>query len=188
MFTVRGGLAHQRSCERAVRAHCFEIVPATPPGKVASAEGTRFELDRRLSIRRRQIVRESEIASAGGVYPPAVAVAKRIVPAAVVQPRELQPRRVAVAMRRALDRHLAASGTDLVRHLRLHQLARDDRHRFPNEIAPCSPARALATTSSSVIRRADARTCRCRSSARRSSGSGSHTGPPGRSRAAGHPC
>jgi hypothetical protein len=38
------------------------------------------------------------------------------------------------------------------------------------------------------IARADARTCRCRSSARRSSGSGSHTGPPGRSRAAGHPC
>jgi hypothetical protein len=36
--------------------------------------------------------------------------------------------------------------------------------------------------------RADARTCRCRSSVRRSSGSGLHTGPPGRSRAAGHPC
>ena len=121
MFTVRGGLAHQRSCERAVRDHCFEIVPATEPGEVASAEGTPVELDRRLSIRRRQIGCESEIASAGGVYPLAVAVAKRIVPAAVVQPRELQPRRVAVAMRRALDRHLAASGTDLVRHLRLHQ-------------------------------------------------------------------
>jgi hypothetical protein len=36
--------------------------------------------------------------------------------------------------------------------------------------------------------RADARTCRCRSSVRRSSGSGSHTGRPGRSRADGHPC
>jgi hypothetical protein len=82
MFTVRGGLAHQRSCERAVRDHFFEIVPATAPGKVASGEGTPVELDRRLSIRRRQIGREPEIASAGGVYPPAVAVAKRIVPAA----------------------------------------------------------------------------------------------------------
>jgi hypothetical protein len=29
--------------------HCFEIVPATAPGKVASAEGTPVELDRRLS-------------------------------------------------------------------------------------------------------------------------------------------
>jgi hypothetical protein len=52
---------------RAVRDHCFEIVPATAPGKVASAEGTPVELERRLSIRRRQIGRESEIASAGGV-------------------------------------------------------------------------------------------------------------------------
>src|ERR671910_502346 len=93
MITVRGGLAHQRSCERAVRDHCFEIVPATAPGNVASAEGTPVELDRRLSIRRHQIGRESEIASARGVYPPAVAVAKRIVPAAVVQPRELRSRR-----------------------------------------------------------------------------------------------
>jgi hypothetical protein len=77
MFTVRGGLAHQRSCERAVRDHCFEIVPATAPGKVASAEGTPVELDSRLSIRRRQIGRESEIASAGSVYPPAVACGVR---------------------------------------------------------------------------------------------------------------
>lgn len=51
MFTVRGELAHQRSCGRAVRDHCFEIVPATAPGKVASAEGTPVELDTRLSIR-----------------------------------------------------------------------------------------------------------------------------------------
>ena len=36
--------------------------------------------------------------------------------------------------------------------------------------------------------RAEARRCRCRSSVRRSSGSGSHTGPPGRSRADGRPC
>jgi len=64
------------------------------PGRVASAEGTPVELERRLSIRRRrQIGRESEIASAGGVYPPAVAVAKRIAPQAVVQPRELCSRR-----------------------------------------------------------------------------------------------
>ena len=67
MFTVRGGLAHQRSCERAVRDHCFESVPATALGKVASAERTPAELDRRLPIRRRQIGRESEIASAGGI-------------------------------------------------------------------------------------------------------------------------
>ena len=93
MLTVRGGLAHQRSCERAVRDHCFEIVPATALGKVASAERTPAELDRRLPIRRRQIGRESEIASAGGVPPPAVAVAKRIVPAVVVASRtELRER------------------------------------------------------------------------------------------------
>lgn len=79
------------AAERAVRYQCFEIVPGTAPGKVASAEGTPVELDRRLPIRRRQIGRESEIASAGGVYPPAMA--KRIVPAAVVQPRELRSRR-----------------------------------------------------------------------------------------------
>jgi hypothetical protein len=36
---------------------------------------------------------ESEIASAGGVPPPAIAVAKRIVPAVVVQPRELRSQR-----------------------------------------------------------------------------------------------
>jgi hypothetical protein len=36
--------------------------------------------------------------------------------------------------------------------------------------------------------RVDARTGRCRSSVRRSSGSGSHSGPPGRSRADGHCC
>jgi hypothetical protein len=89
------GLRINGAAERAVRDHCFEIVPATAPGKVASAEGTPVELDRRLSIRRRQIGRESEIASAGGVPPPAVAVAKRIVPAAVVQPRELRSRRSA---------------------------------------------------------------------------------------------
>jgi hypothetical protein len=36
--------------------------------------------------------------------------------------------------------------------------------------------------------RAEVRTCRCQSSVRRSTGSGSHTGPPGRSEADGHPC
>ena len=66
MLTVRGGLAHQRSCERAVRDHCFEIVPAMALGKGASAKRTPAELDRRLPIRRRQIGREW-IASAGGV-------------------------------------------------------------------------------------------------------------------------
>ena len=67
----KAGLRINGAAERAVRDHCFEIVPATEPGEVASAEGTPVELDRRLSIRRRQIGRESEIASAGGVYPPA---------------------------------------------------------------------------------------------------------------------
>src|SRR6266545_1938810 len=51
------GLRINGAAERAVRDHCFEIVPATAPGKVASAEGTPVELDRRLSIRRRQIGR-----------------------------------------------------------------------------------------------------------------------------------
>lgn len=63
------GLRVNGAAERAVRDHCFEIVPATAPGKVASAEGTPVELDRRLPIRRRQIGRESELASAGGVLP-----------------------------------------------------------------------------------------------------------------------
>ena len=91
MFTVRGGL-RINGAANAARDHCFEIVPAMASGKVASAEGTSVELDRRLPIRRRQIGRESEIASAAHP-PPAMAVAKRIVPAVVVQPRELRSRR-----------------------------------------------------------------------------------------------
>jgi len=38
-------------------------------------------------------------------------------------------------MRQPLDRHLAAAGADLDRHLGLHQLAGDDRHRLANEVA-----------------------------------------------------
>ena len=87
------GLRINGAAERTVRYQCFEIVPATAPGKVASAERTPVELDTRLPIRRRQVGSEFEIASAGGVYSPAMAVAKRIVPAAVVQPRELRSRR-----------------------------------------------------------------------------------------------
>ena len=71
------------AAERTVRYDCFEIVPATAPGKVASAERTPVELDTRLPTRRRQIGREFEIASVGGVYSPAMDVALRIVHAAV---------------------------------------------------------------------------------------------------------
>ena len=42
-------------------------VVITGAREVASAEGPPVELDRRLPIRRRQIRRESEIASAGGI-------------------------------------------------------------------------------------------------------------------------
>jgi hypothetical protein len=42
-------------------------VVITGAREVASAEGPPVELDRRLPIRRRQIGRESEIASAGGI-------------------------------------------------------------------------------------------------------------------------
>ena len=40
--------SHQVTAAEVVEC-CFEIVPATAPGKVASAEGTPVELDRRLS-------------------------------------------------------------------------------------------------------------------------------------------
>ena len=97
-FTVRGGPAHQRS--RRTRRTATTASKSYPRRhrKVASAERTPAELDRRLPIRRRQIGRESEIASAGCVPPPAVAVAKRIVPAVVVRPRELRSRRGATTM------------------------------------------------------------------------------------------
>jgi hypothetical protein len=50
----------------------------------------------------------------------------------LADPRLPAARPVAVAMRQALDRHLTAAGADLSRHLGLHQLARDDRHRLPH--------------------------------------------------------
>ena len=78
------GLRTNRAAN-AVRDHCFEIVPATASGKVASAERTPVELDRRLPIRRRQIGRESEIASPAA-SPSGNGRRERIVPAAVVQP------------------------------------------------------------------------------------------------------
>ena len=84
MFTVRGGL-RINGAANAARDHCFEIVPAMASGKVASAEGTSVELDRRLPIRRRQIGRESEIASPAA-SPSGNGRRERIVPAAVVQP------------------------------------------------------------------------------------------------------
>ncbi len=68
MFTVRGGLAHQQSCERAVRDHRSEIVPATTPRKVASAERTPASSTGGSPFAN-QIERESEIASADGVSP-----------------------------------------------------------------------------------------------------------------------
>jgi hypothetical protein len=46
------------------------------------------ELDRRLSIRRGQIGRESEIASGGGVCPPAMVASGAF--RAIVHPRELR--------------------------------------------------------------------------------------------------
>ncbi|CAN5776519.1 hypothetical protein BH20ACT14_BH20ACT14_10060 [soil metagenome] len=50
-------------------------------------------------------------------------------------PRLPRARAVAVAVRRALGRDFAVGGADLGRHLRLHQLAGDDRHRLADEVA-----------------------------------------------------
>jgi hypothetical protein len=67
-ITVRRGPAHQPSCGTRRTLPLLEIVPGDGARKVASAERTPVELDRRLSIRRGQLGRESEIASGGGVY------------------------------------------------------------------------------------------------------------------------
>jgi hypothetical protein len=48
----------------------------------------------------------------------------------LADPRLPAPLPVAVAMRQPIRRHLATAGADLDRHLGLHQLARDDRHRL----------------------------------------------------------
>jgi hypothetical protein len=79
-ITVEAGLRINGAAERAVRYHCSRSCRATAPGRVASAERTPVELDRRLPLRRRQIGRESEIASAGGGYPPALSAANGAFP------------------------------------------------------------------------------------------------------------
>ena len=53
----------------------------------------------------------------------------------LTDPRLPPPLPITVAMRQPLDRHLTTTRTDLDRHLRLHQLTRDDRHRLTHEIA-----------------------------------------------------
>ena len=80
------GLRINRAAERAARYHCSRL-PGDGAGESSERRTHASRVDRRLSIRRRQIGRESEIASAGGVHPPAMAAASGSFPRPSSNPR-----------------------------------------------------------------------------------------------------
>ena len=67
----------------------------------------------------------------------------------LADPRLPPPRPIPVAMRHPVRGHLAMPGTDLRRHLGVHQLRGDERHRLPKEVA--APSSSVLRTSCCVV-------------------------------------
>ena len=154
MYTIRGGLAHQRSCAPYATT-ASRSYRRRRPGKERAQDARQSSSTGGSPFADVRSGRESEIAYAGGGYPPGHGRRERSVPAAVVQPREPRSRRglesvghAGAKVRQRWRRFSASCTRILLRGIRGRTLER----RFPGSSATTTVRRRRPPSGSTSSR------------------------------------